>query len=113
MSALAITTTGLLCGLLQPSGGRAGTAGLGVARELAQIINSVISYVSQEFSPDDELTTHENLSFYGRLYGLRGTARAWGISGSTSSSLPGGGLQCSACARCDSNGRLPEPGHES
>src|SRR5437667_7293256 len=67
------TVIRMLCGLLEPSDGTGRITGLDVVRELDQI-KSLIGYMSQKFSLYDELTVHENLMFYGRLYGLRGPA---------------------------------------
>ena len=67
------TVIRMLCGLLEPTEGQARIAGFDVTTQTDEIKN-FIGYMSQKFSLYDELTVHENLMFYGRLYGLRGPA---------------------------------------
>ncbi len=65
------TVIRMLCGILEPSAGTASIGGIDVVNDTARM-KSLIGYMSQKFSLYDELTVHENLQFYGRLYGLRG-----------------------------------------
>jgi ABC-type multidrug transport system ATPase subunit len=65
------TVIRMLCGILTPTHGTARIAGIDVVRE-TESVKGMIGYMSQKFSLYDELTVHENLLFYGRLYGLTG-----------------------------------------
>jgi ABC transporter DrrB family efflux protein len=59
----------MLCGVLQPSAGRATVLGRDVASE-AEAVKPRIGYMSQSFSLYGDLSVRENLEFYGRIYGL-------------------------------------------
>jgi len=65
------TVIRMLCGILIPTDGSARIAGLDVVCD-SDAVKELIGYMSQKFSLYDELTVHENLLFYGRLYGLKG-----------------------------------------
>ncbi len=67
------TVIRMLCGILEPTEGRALIGGRDVAQE-SDAIKSMIGYMSQKFSLYDELTVNENLIFSGKLYGLNGSA---------------------------------------
>jgi ABC-2 type transport system ATP-binding protein len=64
------TTIRMLCGLLQPSGGKAWVNGYDIYAAANQIKNS-IGYMSQKFSLYNDLTVAENITFYGGIYGLK------------------------------------------
>lgn len=65
------TAMKMLTGLLTPSSGKAKISGMDIYKE-PEGIKQNIGYMSQKFSLYDDLTTEENIEFYGGVYGLRG-----------------------------------------
>lgn len=61
------TTIRMLCGLLQPTAGRALVAGFDVARQ-PECVRQHIGYMSQKFSLYNDLRVIENLRFFAGLY---------------------------------------------
>ena len=63
------TTIRMLCGLLQPTSGRARVAGFDVARQ-PDAVRQRIGYMSQKFSLYNDLRVGENLRFFAGLYNV-------------------------------------------
>ncbi|HLK36069.1 MAG TPA: ABC transporter ATP-binding protein [Polyangiaceae bacterium] len=69
------TTIRMLCGILDPSGGRGTVVGYDLARD-AERIKERIGYMTQRFSLYEDLTVVENLSFYAGIYGVAFSRRS-------------------------------------
>lgn len=63
------TTIRILCGLLQPTSGKAKVAGVDVVAN-PEGVRQHIGYMSQKFSLYNDLRVAENLSFFAGLYGV-------------------------------------------
>jgi ABC-2 type transport system ATP-binding protein len=68
------TTLRLLCGLIDPSEGKAEVAGFDSARQ-TEAIKDRIGYMAQRFGLYADLTVAENLAFYADLFGISRAAR--------------------------------------
>lgn len=63
------TAMRMLCGLSQPTDGRATVAGFDCATQ-HELIKRNIGYMSQKFALYDDLTVEENMRLYGGIYGM-------------------------------------------
>ncbi len=68
------TTIRMLTGLLEPTSGSAMVAGIDVIKS-PERVRQRIGYMSQRFGFYEDLTIHENIRFYGGVYGLIGKER--------------------------------------
>jgi ABC-2 type transport system ATP-binding protein len=68
------TTIRMLCGILDPSGGRGTVVGHDIATE-PERIKQRIGYMTQRFSLYEDLTVEENLHFSGGIYDLPSARR--------------------------------------
>ncbi|MEX1310314.1 MAG: ABC transporter ATP-binding protein [Candidatus Sulfomarinibacteraceae bacterium] len=66
------TTINMICGVLQPDGGRVMVDGRDIWLEPKQVKQD-LGVVPQEISVYEDLTARDNLSFWGSLYGLKGS----------------------------------------
>jgi ABC-type multidrug transport system ATPase subunit len=69
------TVMRMLCGILRPTSGTARVAEVDVITD-PERVKGRIGYMSQHFGLYRDLTTHENINFYGMAYGLRGSRLA-------------------------------------
>lgn len=69
------TTFRMLCGLLSPTSGTLQVAGIDVRRARASA-RQRLGYVAQKFSLYGQLSVAENLEFFARAYGLKGSHKS-------------------------------------
>ena len=80
------TTISMLSCLLEPTSGDANIAGYSITRDALEV-KRVIGVVPQDIALYEELSARENLTFWGQMYGLGGSAlktelmRYWNKSG--------------------------------
>jgi ABC-2 type transport system ATP-binding protein len=98
------TTIRMLCAILESTSGTARVGGYDINTEPEKVKEN-IGYMSQRFSLYEDLTVDENISFYGRVYGLTNgqieERRRWvlemanlkGRQKSITGTLPGGWKQ--------------------
>ncbi len=67
------TTISMLACLLAPTGGHALVMGHSILRE-PMAVKEAIGVVPQEIALYEDLSARQNLTFWGKMYGLRGTA---------------------------------------
>lgn len=101
------TTIKMLCGLLEPTEGKAIVGGYDIKTQTDQVKKN-IGYMSQRFSLYNDLSVEENIAFFGGVYGLDdkilNERKKWvleiaNLSGKQkilTGSLPGGIKQCLA-----------------
>jgi len=68
------TTMRLLCGLMNPTEGRAIVAGHDAAKDV-DLVKDQIGYMAQRFGLYQDLTVAENMAFYADLFGILGRER--------------------------------------
>ena len=68
------TTIRMLCGILDPSGGRGTVVGYDVGTQ-PERIKERIGYMTQRFSLYEDLSVEENLRFYAGIYGVKRSER--------------------------------------
>ena len=68
------TTMRMLCGIMDPDGGRAQVLGFDTVKESERLKES-IGYMPQRFGLYDDLTVAENIRFYADIYGVSKTER--------------------------------------
>jgi ABC-2 type transport system ATP-binding protein len=66
------TTIRMLCGLMAPTEGSIKILGYNIPEQRNEAIRK-IGYMAQRFSLYEDLTVYENMEFYGKLYGLKGS----------------------------------------